>query len=176
MSNQSENKNNKKQPPTTPANSLSSLANSEEWMKPFEDADLIPKDANFRFECWTENGEIFMKSEGGLYIETMMNIFSNIIIQMTKHVLASPAIKTAEELKEIKEELFDLLNGNFSGILRVALPEIALRPNLTEDAMRKVMEEETKLINNTYEKAVADGRVKKLNPKNKNPKKINKSK
>lgn len=168
MSNQSENKNNKNK--TQPANSLSSLANSEEWMKPFEDADLIPKDANFRFECWTENGEIFMKSEGGLYIETMMNIFSNIIIQMVKHVLASPAIKTAEELKEIKEELFDLLNGNFSGILRVALPEIALRPNLTEDAMKKVMEEETKLVNNTYEKAVADGRVPKINknPKNKN--------
>lgn len=136
--------------------------------KNFEDAGLVDKDTNFEYHVRVKNGELSVESVGGIHVEAAVNIFVNAILHVAK--AAGYAKKLSDGTKiprsvqeERKNSVFDLLNNAFSGALRLYAPDIALRPDITEDALKNVRAEENRLIKHTYDRAVADGRIKELN-------------
>lgn len=82
-------------------------------------------------------------SEDGMFaneplpFSTIMQLVCSCVAGVATDVIARAKEKDEEEAKAIEAELFDTANLAFSNCLDVAFPGIALRPDLTEEAILK---------------------------------------
>ena len=72
-----------------------------------------------------------------LPFSTIMQLVCSCVAGVATDVIARAKEKGEEEAKAIEAELFDTANLAFSNCLDVAFPGIALRPDLTEEAILK---------------------------------------
>lgn len=92
-------------------------------------------------------------SEDGMFANTpiqipyMTDMFCSAITGAVQQCLESPQVKNlpALENQKLTKDLFDSLNLSFSKCLENAFPEIALRPDITEEA---IMKAENEIIEN----------------------------
>lgn len=83
-----------------------------------------------------------MICEPGLNIVDISQIFCAALVSAVNNIVY-PSDMPEEDILNIRKEIFDDMNLIFSRTLDEAFPEIALRPELTEQA---IMEMENKLI------------------------------
>ena len=86
-------------------------------------------------------------SEDGMFaneplpFSTIMQLVCSCVAGVATDVIARAKEKGEEEAKAIEAELFDTANLAFSNCLDVTFPGIALRPDLTEEAILKAENE-----------------------------------
>lgn len=81
-------------------------------------------------------------------IEVMCNIFcaglNGAVAQIREQVEANAEL-AAEDKKKIYREIFDSLNNSMSKCLEISFPEYELHPELSDEAMKKVIEKENEI-------------------------------
>lgn len=102
---------------------------------------------------------IIVVSEDGMFtnvpcpVDKMANIFLAALTAAVEQI--DGQLKEAVEKKEITEkdrevarkDLFDGLNGAYSKQLELAFPDFELRPEVTEEVMKKILKAEDNVIN-----------------------------
>lgn len=116
-------------------------------VKRFEDPNILGQNDDFTVNIHAHDQKIDYETKGSVRIEGFTQAILTVILAVYQKSLESVESK---DQKHAKEVLFDLLNQSFSGVLRLFAPEIALRPDLTEDA---ILQAENDLINKAYEHA-----------------------
>lgn len=103
------------------------------------------KKDEFSVQIQTIDQKLHYETKGKVYIEEFTQAMLTVILAVFNKALEPIP---AHDLKRYKELLFDLMNTSFSGALRIFAPEIALRPDITEDA---ILRAENELIDEAFE-------------------------
>jgi hypothetical protein len=115
--------------------------------KKFEDTTIQKSDESFKIVVKASDGQLTMHTEGKVEIAALTSALTTILLKSYNQILGTTPKR---QRKDYKMLLFDLLNQSFSGTLRLFAPEIMMRPDLTEDAIRRA---EDQIIDDAYEHA-----------------------
>lgn len=97
-----------------------------------------------------ETVDMEVPEDEGITLEDMTIMALNALGGAVKNICEVTTSEHPESLAAVREELFDMFNMQFSYFLDTVFQEIALRPNLTEEA---ILRAENEIIKEKAEEA-----------------------
>lgn len=112
-------------------------ADTVTYFKPAEIHLYLNEDGTIKSEVKNLNFNLMLQMVIPFLVQKSQAVYKVAVEQKTPN---TPAL-TAEQLKALKEDMYDTLNIAFSNALDMFAPEIEARPNLSADAIYRAQQE-----------------------------------